>query len=57
MNVTVPALTCGSKASNAGINGRVSANRFERARRATTATAYLPMFCWCTMLLPYHAEA
>ncbi len=35
--MTVPGLICGSTASKAGISGRVSANRFEAARNATTA--------------------
>jgi len=55
--MTAPGLTCGSTASKAGISGRVLANRFDCARSAMTAIVYCPMFCWCTMLLPRHAEA
>ena len=35
-----------------GISGRVSANRFEPARNATTAIACSAIFCSRTMLLP-----
>lgn len=50
-NVTVPGLISDSNARSAGISGRVSANRFDAARSATTAIAYLSIFCQCTMLL------
>lgn len=35
----------GAMQAKLGISGRVLANRFERARSATTAIAYCPMFC------------
>ena len=44
-NVTVPGLISDSNARSAGISGRVSANRFDAARSATTAIAYLSIFC------------
>src|SRR5262249_9036085 len=50
-NVTVPESALGSSARSVGINGRVSASRFDGARSTITAIEYFAMFCWCTMLL------